>query len=206
MAMTPRLRSRAPRLSSFASAPRSLNEPVGCSVSSFSTISAPEIAESAGEGRDGVRNTELRIAAAAASISAKATGSRLTSVPARERRRSRRHRRRATGHRATAARDRPNARQRIAGLARRDHEARALRRGHVDDHAQSRPVPVEKGRGLVGNIHRAGIDRVRAAVGRDRRVEPASHKRNLRPDAGSRTRPCAPRPSATRSCRRHSAR
>src|ERR1700688_940741 len=72
--MTPAARCSGSSLFSLLSAPRSLNEPVGCSVSSFSTMSAPVSAEREGAATAGVRSTSPAIVAAALLISARVTG------------------------------------------------------------------------------------------------------------------------------------
>src|SRR5262249_33259992 len=74
MAMTPAARSSGVRDLSLLSAPRSLKEPVGCSVSSFSTMLAPVSADNAGAATAGVRSPSPAMVAAASRISARHTG------------------------------------------------------------------------------------------------------------------------------------
>src|SRR5919112_1879978 len=57
MAMTPRRRSSADRLSSLAMAPRSLNEPVACMFSCFTNTLAPVSSDRRGAGSSGVCST-----------------------------------------------------------------------------------------------------------------------------------------------------
>src|SRR5215472_19276693 len=68
--MTPRSRSTSLNSARRFAAPRSLNAPVTCRLSSFSTTSAPVARDTAALGRDGVRSTRpaMRSAAAATSV------------------------------------------------------------------------------------------------------------------------------------------
>ncbi|MCO4699707.1 hypothetical protein LRR80_05804 [Streptomyces sp. RO-S4] len=69
-ATTPAARSASLSASSFAAAPRTLNDPVRWSSSSFAVTGAPSSAESPGLGTVGVRTTCPAIRSAAASMSA----------------------------------------------------------------------------------------------------------------------------------------
>src|SRR5579872_6628519 len=73
--MTPRSRSASLSSARRFAAPRSLNAPVTCRLSSFSTTSAPVARDTASDGSEGVRNTRPTMRSAAAVTSAKCSTS-----------------------------------------------------------------------------------------------------------------------------------
>src|SRR5882672_2078503 len=162
MATTPAARWAASRVSNLLRAPRSLNEPVACNVSSFRKTSHPVISDSTAARTVGVRRTAPASAVSAARISAIVTGSIVIL------RSKCGNQGQSRGGGGTAwnqpAKITPRfgevgkvSRHRIAGLARgRDH-ARAARVDEVGDDPQSGTKILLKGVRIVADCARAAV-------------------------------------------------
>src|SRR5262245_32559147 len=184
MAITPALASAGDRLRSLLHAPRSLNEPVNCWFSSFSTTAAAPVA-AARRGADtaGVRTTWPAMVSAAARMSSMVTvigfrrsgggdqGQDITPL----------------AHHSNIPVVAPAnqkiavvARERIARLSTGDHEAGVVEVGQIEDGAHRRAMDVRKD-GLVGliiNIRRAAVEGVVIAIGLQRLEQPAAEQRH----------------------------